>query len=689
MHLSDKIEALPKTSAITTSRLKSLQIETIEDFINYFPSRYVDYSTIVAISNLKHYFNPADDELKKVSVKGTVVSIKNEYTRRGFRLQKAVISDGSGEIEVVWFNQQYLLSIIHTGDMLALSGTVKFDRMGYSINPLEYEVIAGSKQLIHTCTIVPIYSEKVGLSSRTIREKMFSVLPMIEEKISALCPDKLAKKHNLIQADEAYRSIHFPMSFEKLESSRKRLGFDELFVLHLNSQIIRQRWQSAHVIEGFSFDEKDKAQIKKFTASLPFTLTGAQQRAVDDIFSDLAKTYPANRLLQGDVGSGKTIVGALGAYATKLAGFKTLLMAPTEILAFPHYESIRKLFKKEDISIALYTGSQKASASELEKADMIIGTHALIGSKFKSDRVGLVIIDEQHKFGVAQRMEFKGKAGMPHHLSMTATPIPRTVTLTLYGELDISIIDEFPPGRTLIKSHVVPLAKREACYEWIVTQIKQEKSQVFLVCPLIDESESETLKDVKAAKFEFEKLSKGPFKGLSVGLLHGRLKSKEKESIMNDFSAGKIDILISTPVAEVGVDIPNATIIVIEAAERFGLAQLHQLRGRVGRGEKKSYCYVFTEKVDDTILKRLQFFTKTSEGFALAEFDLKSRGSGDIFGLKQHGLSRLRLASYTDFELSKKARDAASSFLKTDVLEKYPRLYNKITEFENEKVSND
>lgn len=378
-----------------------------------------------------------------------------------------------------------------------------------------------------------------------------------------------------------------------------------------------------------------------------------------------------NRFLQGDVGSGKTVVAAIAAYISFLCGFQTLIMAPTEILAMQHYETILKLFKSLPLKIAIQTGSKKSMKGKNDSFDIIIGTQALLTSSLAFQRVGLVVIDEQHRFGVAQRSLLKEKGKEPHLLTMTATPIPRTLALTLYGDLDLSTITQMPLGRLPIKTFLVPLVKRAAAYAWIEKKVNEEHIQVFIICPLIEESESETLQTVKAAKKEYEHLKNIVFKGLNVSLLHGKLKPKEKELIMKEFSVGKTDILVSTSVVEVGIDIPNATIMIIEGAERFGLAQLHQLRGRIGRGKLQSYCYLFSEIQDEGKLKRLHFFTGTNNGVKLAEYDLGQRGAGNIFGTKQHGYLKLKIASLSDMELMRQAKNAALY-----ILEKYPHLYS-------------
>jgi ATP-dependent DNA helicase RecG len=397
---------------------------------------------------------------------------------------------------------------------------------------------------------------------------------------------------------------------------------------------------------------------------LPFKLTKAQKRVINEIINDFKKPYPMNRFLYGDVGSGKTVVAAIASYVSYLNHYQTLLMAPTEILAQQHFQTISKLLHRfNDFKISLLTATHKPKPEQLKQSHLVIGTHALIQKKVNFDKVGLVIIDEQHRFGVNQRAQLRQKGINPHLLTMTATPIPRSLFLTFYGELTLSYIDEMPKGRLPIKTYVVPKEKRDACYQWIKEKIDKEKIQVYLVCPLIEESDVETMISVKAAKKEFQYLKNKIFTSYKLGLLHGRMKAEEKDLVMRQFKDHKIDILVTTSVIEVGIDVPNANIIVIEGSERFGLAQLHQLRGRVGRSDKQSYCFLFTEKSDPAILSRLNFFAKNLNGMRLAEYDLQHRGPGEVFGLRQHGFINLKIASLTNFHLIEKVKNAVNYFL--------------------------
>ena len=662
MLLDTPIESLPATSPVTIHRFKTLSINTYSDLLNYFPFRYEDYSLITPIARIQ--------EGEIVTVKGMIIQSKNEITRRGFRLQKITIQDESARLTLTWINQPYLIHVLKEGMTVFVAGEVVRFAGKITLQPSEWELT--KDETIHTNRIVPIYSEIRGLSSKTIREKVFHIISHLKNtgEPHDQMPDEVIKFNNILLLHQAYMGVHFPESKTHLVASRRRLGFDELLSLHLYSQMTRKEWQQKKATHHFLLDDKKKLLIEKFINSLPFKLTDDQKTSIDEIKHDLLKTHPMNRFLQGDVGSGKTVVAAIAAYISYLNGFQTLIMAPTEILATQHYQTIQKLFKSLPLKIAIQTGSQK-SMKKGAVYDIIIGTQALLTSSLTFDRVGLVVIDEQHRFGVAQRSLLKEKGKEPHLLTMTATPIPRTLALTLYGDLDLSTITQMPLGRLSIKAFLVPLAKRTAAYAWIEKKVKEEHVQVFIICPLIEESESETLQTVKAAKKEFEHLKNEVFKNLKVSLLHGKLKPREKELIMKEFSEGRTDILVSTSVVEVGIDIPNATIMIIEGAERFGLAQLHQLRGRIGRGSVQSYCYLFSEIQDESKLKRLHFFSATNNGVKLAEYDLGLRGAGNIFGTKQHGYLKLKIASLSDIELMKQAKNAALY-----ILEKYPHLFS-------------
>jgi ATP-dependent DNA helicase RecG len=680
-----KIDSLVRTSGITLKKLKQLDIHNYWDLINYFPYRYENYSLISSIAKLQ----PGET----VTVMGQIVDFKNQFTKTGFRLQKAILKDATGQIMLLWYNQIYLSRLLKKGQWLSVAGKVKVSGSRLFIESLEYEFINKQNNiLLHTGRLVPIYLEKNGLSSKTLREKIYQVLNGYKDWIEEIYPQKILRDNNLITEAEAYLEIHFPKNLQQLHLARKRLGFDELFLLQLNSNLQKQKWEREEIAPSFSFNGEIKTQIADFISQLPFELTLAQKKCWQEIVDDLTKNTAMNRFLQGDVGSGKTIIAALACYLAYLNHYQAVIMAPTEILAKQHFQSFNFYFASYPVKIALHTGSVKTIAqSQSKDYDIVIGTQALISEKFSLPRLGLVIIDEQHRFGVFQRALLKQKGNHPHLLTMTATPIPRTVALTFYGELKMSIIDQMPKGRLPVKTYLVPQAKRSAAYLWIKNQIKINGTQVFIVCPLIEESEVETLKSVKAVLKEYDFLANRIFPEFKVGLLHGKLKAKEKDKVMQDFKDKKYDILLCTPVVEVGVDVPNASIMLIEAAERFGLAQLHQLRGRVGRGTTQAYCYIFTEKENPAVTARLNFFAKTNSGIALAEYDLKKRGPGEIYGLKQHGYLELKIASLNDYRLIEKVKRAVEYILdkfKTD-LSTLPALKMRLEQNQRRLISRD
>jgi ATP-dependent DNA helicase RecG len=672
MSESISIESLPNTSPITIKRLKSLDIQTYSDLINHFPSRYEDFSIMSSIAKAQ----PGET----VTVKGAVVDAKYRVTRTGLKLQVFKVADGTGEIEVGFYNQPYLLRLIKKGNMLSVAGVVEQFGRKLSLKPKEYELVNDDNFLKHTGRIVPVYPQTRGLSTKTIREKVYIAL---RNKIPEILPDKIIKFNNLAAEEYAYQNIHFPESTVDAEKARERLAFDELFSIQLSSSLIKLHWEKEVVGHKFKDSGKSKKAIADFIGKLPFTLTASQLKVWNEIYEDLKKEKPMNRFLQGEVGSGKTVVAALACYFAYLNGFKSIVMAPTEILTTQHYKTLSDLFKDSPLKIGIYTASNKNP-----EGDIIVGTHALITKKFKLKKIGFVVIDEQHRFGVAQRAALKEKGINPHLLTMTATPIPRTVMLTMHGELDLSAITEMPKGRLPVKTYLVPPHKRPDGYEWIKKQIVQNNAQVFVVCPLIEESAVETMKSVKASKKEYDDLKK-IFFGQRLGLLHGKMKSVEKEKVMSDFKKGDYDILVTTPVVEVGVDIPKATIMIIEGAERFGLAQLHQLRGRVGRSYMQSYCFLYATSHEPEMVRRLEFFSKTTLGTRLAEEDLKVRGPGNIFGMKQHGFLDLKIASFTDYPLIEKSKKAADYFIGHYKISDFDLLKARLDKLETDGVTRD
>lgn len=680
--LQTPIENLPSTSHFTIKKLKKIGINNFWDLLNYFPFRYENYSLISPIQKIQ--------EGEVVTVIGEIIETKNEITKRGLKIQKIILADKTGEIILIWYNQPYLLHLLKPKLKISAAGIVKKFGNKLVIEPNEFETFENLENLKHTGKIIPIYPEKKGLSSKTIREKIFYLLKNLKQNNLEFFPQQIIKYNQLIDEITAYKNIHFPQSKKIAQLARFRLSFDEFFVIQLSANLIKKEWEKEKVVNQFFLTKEILNKLNEFISQLPFNLTTAQKRVWYEILSDLIKKKPMNRLLQGDVGSGKTVICALACYFAYLNNYQSLIMAPTEILAKQHYQTLTNLFNKINLKIGLQTSSSKVIKKEgiIKNFNIIVGTHALINKKIGFEKVGLVVIDEQHRFGVKQRALLKEKGINPHLLTMTATPIPRTVALTLYGELDLSIIDEMPKGRIPTRTFLVPNEKREKGYQWIKEHIKKTGGQVFIICPLIEESEVETMKSVKAVKKEYERLKK-IFSGFNLGLLHGKMKAKEKAQVLLDFKNKKYHILVSTPVVEVGIDIPNATVMIIEGAERFGLAQLHQLRGRVGRGDKQSYCFLFTEKTDENIKKRLNFFAKTNSGLALAEFDLKNRGPGEIYGVRQHGILNLKIASFADYQLIEKTKRAVNYFLKNYIIEDFPNLKKRVEEYNIKQITRD
>jgi len=678
--LDQNIDNLPSTSPLTIQRLKKIGIKTFFDLLNYFPYRYENYSLISSIEKLQ----PGE----KVTVKGKIIDKKQEFTKRGFKIQKFLLYDGSGKMEIVFYNQPYLIKTLTTDKAASFAGTVELFGNKLIMTPNEWEIETN----IHTGRLVPIYPEKKGLSSRLLREKIFWLFSqLIKDKMTDILPKEIISYNRLIDEFLAYYNIHFPKDKLLAKEAQKRLAFDELFIIQLSAALVRKEWEKEKVGHQFKINKTINEKINTFINKLPFQLTSAQNRAVKEILDDLSKNKPMNRFLQGDVGSGKTVVAAIACYLAYLNGYQSLFMAPTEILAKQHFQTLSMLFKNYSLKIGLQTRTEKINRKKnlsISDFDIVVGTHALLNEKLKFNRVGLVIIDEQHRFGVRQRAMLKEKGVNPHLLTMTATPIPRTVALVLYGELDISYLDEMPKGRLPIKTYLIPQEKRADAYSWIKKQIKEKNESVFIVCPLIEESNVETMKSVKAAKKEFENL-KAVFSEFKLGLLHGKLKTDEKNKVLEEFRNDKIKILVTTPVVEVGIDIPQATIMIIEAAERFGLAQLHQLRGRVGRSDKQSYCFLFTNSNSPQIIERLTFFAKNNLGIKLAEYDLQTRGPGEVYGEKQHGFIDLKIASFTDYHLISQTKKAVDYFLNHYHPSQFPSLLKRIEEYQIKQITRD
>jgi ATP-dependent DNA helicase RecG len=683
-------------------RLEKLNIYTLEDFLFHLPFRYDDFSQVTKIAQIQSG--------EVVTIRGQVLSMQNIFTRSYKKIQKALVTDDTGTIEVTWYNQPFLLKNIQVNDTLSLSGKADIYHNKLVLMSPQYEIVYPENEdnetinSLHTGRLVPVYPETKGISSKWLRRQIFKLLNQYENEIIDHIPDYLLSKYGYPSLRDALFRVHFPDDFEQAGKARERLAFDELLLLQLKSKQRKAEWEKE--LQGYPFTVNEfRKEIDIFSRSIPFELTASQQQAVQDIYNDLVKDKPMNRLLQGDVGSGKTIVGAYAMYLAHLNGFQSVLMAPTEILAQQHYAGIKQLLEPLGVKIAVATGSKKegiilkkpdnkngktsVKKSSVVKSEsdfhILIGTHAVLSEKITFRKLGLVVIDEQQRFGVEQRSVIRAKGNNPHFLTMTATPIPRTVALTMYGDLDISYLSDMPKGRKLIKTWLVPPEKRDGAYAWIRKQILELNSQIFIVCPFIEESEN--MQTIKAAKVEFERLKMDIFPDLRLGMLHGKLKAKEKDTVLSDFRQKNYDILVATPVVEVGIDIPNATVIMIEAAERFGLAQLHQMRGRVGRGDKQSYCLLFTDSPSQTTFTRLKALETKHNGAELAELDLKLRGPGDIFGTAQSGLPKLKVASFSDFSLIQKTRFEAENIYKT--LRTFPLLEKKIQDITVQNVSPD
>ncbi|MEI6529532.1 MAG: ATP-dependent DNA helicase RecG [Candidatus Falkowbacteria bacterium] len=670
--LKSKIEELHRVGAATSKILGRLELYTVQDLLFYFPFRYDDFSKSLPIADLTINTN--------VNIIGTVELIQNKRSaRRKMYLTEALLSDETDTIKIIWFNQPFLTRSLKVGDRISVAGRVSESHGQLTIISPQYERI-NSDDLIHTKGLVPNYHLTSAISQKQIRSLIKQVISLATS-VPDWLPSEIRKRLSLLDLSEALNKIHFPKNLNEAFAAQKRLGFTELFLRQLKAQLIKKQIKSK-VAPKIIFQTKI---TQDFVSSLPFKLTDAQKKAAWEILQDLEKGEPMSRLLEGDVGSGKTLVAIMALLNVALNKKQAALMVPTEILAEQHFKSITRLLKPYDLNIELLTHSHKVT--DINSADIIIGTQALIQETVKFNNLALVIVDEQHRFGVKQRQKLldynNDSATTPHFLSMTATPIPRSLALSIYGDLDLSIISQMPANRKKIITSLVTETRRPAAYEFIRREIKSGR-QAFVVCPLIDDSDK---LGVKSVKKEHEKLDKEIFPELKVGLLHGKLKAKEKEAIMNDFLANKIQILVSTSVIEVGVDVPNATMMIIEGAERFGLATLHQFRGRVGRSDYQSYCILFPSNEEITnpkTIERLEAMTKYSDGFSLAKIDLKLRGAGEIYGASQSGFPELQIASLFDYETIKKAQAEASAIIiKDPELDKHPLLKAKLGEWED------
>jgi ATP-dependent DNA helicase RecG len=668
MTLSSSVTEIAGVGPALAQKLSHMGIKTVTDLVNYYPRRYEDYSELTPISQLR----PGT-----VTISGQVKQVVGRYVRRGLHITEAVISDSSGSVKAVWFNQPYRAAALKQAQLYYLSGLYELRRQRFTLmNP---SVELASDFPVNTARIIPIYRETKGLTSRQLRTLIKVCLPLIQALPETL-PPKLIRSNKLIPRAAALEALHFPGSSEDLSAARQRLGFEEVLQLSLASLLNKQENQREHA-PAIVFDE---TLAKEFVGHLPFKLTDGQRAAIWQVYLDIQKDQPMNRLVEGDVGSGKTVVAAMAALMVMARGMQVALMAPTELLARQHADTLHKLLAPLGYAgqVVLLVGSmttaQKQKARDAIKAGrarFMVGTQALIQEKVDMHSLALIIIDEQHRFGVEQRKTLMAKAGhMPHVLSLTATPIPRSLALTLYGELDISLLKHKPAERLPIKTELVAPQARARLFSHIKTELTNGR-QMFVVCPLISDSD---VLDVNSAEKVYEQLTGHELKGYRVGLLHGKLKPAQKQAVMEQFLDHKLDALVSTTVIEVGVDVPNATVMLIESPERFGLAQLHQLRGRVGRSGHQGYCYLMLSD-SQAPSRRLRALESSSDGFRLAELDLELRGPGAIYGTMQHGQLDLRIAKLTDTELIAAARKAAQTLLdEGEKLVKYKELMKHI-----------
>ncbi len=643
-------------------KLERLGVKTIRDLLYFIPRRYDDFSNLKPISRLQF-----GDE---VTIMGTVWDAGEKRVRGGASIFQAILSDGSGTIQCTWFNP-YVANQIKRGTQIVISGKVDEYNGRLTFSSPEYELL--DNELLNTARIVPVYPLTEGISNRWLRKITRRVVDYWSPRIADDLPNAVRTSAGLMSLPTALVQAHFPDSSSSLEAARKRLAFDELFLLQLGLLRQKQQWRSD---TGRALNT-DRAMLDKFIQSLPYPLTEAQQRVIADILGDIGTQHPMSRLVQGDVGSGKTVVAAAAMFLTAQSQAQAALMAPTEILAEQHYKNLSKLFAALNeqgatppLTVRLLTGSipsaeRETTLAEISegRANIIVGTHALIQETVIFHDLALAIIDEQHRFGVAQRAALRQKGRVsPHVLVMTATPIPRTLSLTIYGDLDLSVIDQMPPGRQPIETRIVLPTERERAYTFIRAQIEKGR-QAFIICPLVEESDKI---EAKAAVEEHARLQKHVFPQYQLGLLHGRMKPDDKDAAMRAFANNETQILVSTSVVEVGIDIPNATLIMIEGAERFGLAQLHQFRGRVGRGEHKSFCLLQTDLSASDLTERLKAVEASNDGFVLAEKDLQLRGPGQFFGTRQSGLPDMHLSNITDARLIDLARREAEKVLRAD-----------------------
>ncbi len=681
--LDTEVKRIPGIGAKKASDLCRIGIVTLRDALFDFPFRYEDLSKTATMAAVQ----PG----KKITVRGTIKTIQNRRSKKNPRMviTEAIIADDTGSIKAVWFHQGFLTKTLKTGKLVSLSGKVDTAYGLSLVNPV-YEIIGSASVTKHTGRIVPIYRLAGAMTQKVRRHLAEVAVKTMNGGMDDWLPESIRKRENFIGLSDAICSMHFPNSKHEEERALARLKYDE-FLLHQLLHGKARRELKKEIATQIPFNEEI---VKEMVDSLPFELTGAQKKSIWAIIKDMKRDEPMNRLLEGDVGTGKTIVAAIVARNVAASGAQTAMLAPTEILAEQHANSLNETFG-DSMTIAVFTRTkrrvgdkevtrqQMLDALQNGKIDLVIGTHTLLSDKVLFNRLGFIIVDEQHRFGVKQRKALKDREGdadgIPHLLSMTATPIPRSLALVLYGDLDRSLLDEYPVGRKSITTSIVTKNREEQVYQGMRDEM-DAGHQAFVVCPLIEESDALGVQSVNEVYEEFEK---GPFMAYNIAMLHGKMKTKEKDEVMEKFSSGEIDMIISTTVVEVGVDIPNATIMFIEGAERFGLAQLHQLRGRVGRSDLQSFCYLHpSDELSSLAKERLQALVRSQNGFMLADKDLELRGPGNIFGTEQSGFEQFKLGSYADMDLISQARDDAKDFLDQDPdLNTWPLMKQRVEEY--------